>query len=98
MVSDEQKKSATRLRIKVRLLWCWYDLWIGAYVDRTNKAVYICPLPTVVIKILWWKETIDDVSFARGWKDATDYIREMIRLNGDHERAIESALEIIRHD
>ena len=29
----------------------WYDLWVGAYYDRDNKALYICPLPMVGVKI-----------------------------------------------
>lgn len=37
--------------LKVSLKWVWYDLWIGVYIDVENSAVYICPLPTVVIKI-----------------------------------------------
>jgi hypothetical protein len=27
----------------------WYDLWIGAYWDRKNHILYICPLPCIVI-------------------------------------------------
>lgn len=39
--------------LKIRFFFAWYDLWIGVYVDRDNQAVYICLLPTLVIKI--WK-------------------------------------------
>ena len=31
----------------------WYDLWVGAYIDRTNRAVYICPIPMFGIKVTW---------------------------------------------
>lgn len=31
--------------------WAWFDLWVGAYIDRPNKAVYICPLPTLAFRI-----------------------------------------------
>jgi len=37
--------------MSVRLLWKWYDLWIGAYWDRRNRVLYICPLPTIVIEV-----------------------------------------------
>jgi len=36
---------------RIELKWCWYDVWIGAYIDRPNRIVYVCPLPTIVIKI-----------------------------------------------
>jgi hypothetical protein len=29
----------------------WYDLWIGAYYDRHNRTLYICPLPTIGVAI-----------------------------------------------
>ena len=36
------------MKLTVSLLW--YDLWIGAYVDRVKRTVYVCPLPCVVFK------------------------------------------------
>lgn len=36
---------------KLRLYFCWYDLWIGVYWDRTGRMLYICPLPTIVLAI-----------------------------------------------
>jgi hypothetical protein len=35
----------------VKLRWRWYDLWVGAYWDRKERALYVCPLPTVVIEV-----------------------------------------------
>jgi hypothetical protein len=29
----------------------WYDLWVGAYYDRQDGYLYVCPLPMVGIKI-----------------------------------------------
>lgn len=37
--------------MKVKLLFAWYDLWIGAYWDRKNKTLYILPIPMVGIVI-----------------------------------------------
>ena len=37
--------------MKIKIFFAWYDLWIGFYIDRKNKCLYICPLPTLVIKI-----------------------------------------------
>lgn len=36
-----------------RVFFRWYDLWVGAYVDVPNRAVYVCPLPCVGVKITW---------------------------------------------
>lgn len=27
----------------------WFDLWVGAYVDRAKRTLYVCPLPCVVL-------------------------------------------------
>lgn len=35
----------------VSMFLAWYDFWVGLYWDRKNRALYICPLPCVVIKI-----------------------------------------------
>jgi hypothetical protein len=40
-----------RPRWRVRLLLAWYDLWIGAFVDRDSRRVYLLPLPCVGIVI-----------------------------------------------
>jgi len=37
--------------MKVKLLFLWYDLWVGFYWDKKNRTLYVCPLPTVVIRI-----------------------------------------------
>lgn len=38
-------------RFSVSPFFRWYDLWIGAYWDREAKVLYVCPLPTVGLKI-----------------------------------------------
>lgn len=36
----------------------WYDLWIGAYWDRKEKTLYVCPVPMLGIKVvLHWLRT-----------------------------------------
>ena len=35
--------------MRVRFLFAWYDLWVGAYWDRTFRRLYILPLPCVGI-------------------------------------------------
>ena len=36
---------------RVRPFFRWYDLWIGAYWDRVNRTLYVCPVPCVGLKI-----------------------------------------------
>lgn len=40
-----------------QLLFKWFDLWIGGYIDQEGHALYICLLPMAVIK-LWRTEHI----------------------------------------
>lgn len=47
--------------LKIRAFFAWYGLWVGVYVDRENQAVYICLLPTLVIKI--WKPKPKEIKF-----------------------------------
>jgi hypothetical protein len=36
---------------RIELHFCWYDLWVGAYWSPKARALYICPLPMLAIKI-----------------------------------------------
>lgn len=37
--------------MSARVRFAWYDLWVGAYVDRKNRVLYVCPLPCLLIEI-----------------------------------------------
>lgn len=39
-----------KLSFETEFFFAWYDLWIGFYIDRPKRAVYFCPLPTLVFK------------------------------------------------
>lgn len=42
--------------MKIKVSFAWYDAWIGFYWDRKQKALYVCPVPMIAIKIWWpWK-------------------------------------------
>ncbi len=37
--------------MKIKPFFRWYDLWIGAYIDKNSRAVYIILIPMVGLKI-----------------------------------------------
>jgi hypothetical protein len=39
--------------LRVRVLWAWYDLWIGVFVDLKRRRVYVFPIPTLGIVVSW---------------------------------------------
>jgi len=36
---------------RISVFFAWYDLWIGAYFDRADRQLYICPIPMLGVKI-----------------------------------------------
>lgn len=36
--------------MKVSIFFAWYDIWIGVFIDRKKRAVYVCPVPCLVFK------------------------------------------------
>jgi len=37
--------------MKVRLVFAWYDFWIGIFFDRTKRRLYVFPVPCFGIRI-----------------------------------------------
>lgn len=37
--------------MSIRLLFAWYDLWIGAFWDRKARKLYVLPLPCIGIVV-----------------------------------------------
>lgn len=42
-----------RAAIRVRPIFAWYDLWIGVFVDRSKRRVYVFPLPCIGLVVSW---------------------------------------------
>ncbi len=47
------------MRVKAKLFFAWYDIWIGIFIDRKNHAIYIILIPTLGIKI-WISPVLRD--------------------------------------
>jgi hypothetical protein len=39
--------------IRIKFLFAWYDLWVGAFWDRKSRKLYILPLPCVGV-VIWF--------------------------------------------
>ena len=48
-----------KIRRRWRVKFAWYDLWLGAFWDRHQHVLYICPLPCIVIET--WKQVEYDL-------------------------------------
>lgn len=35
----------------VKPIFAWYDLWVGVFIDRAKRRVYIFPLPCIGVVI-----------------------------------------------
>lgn len=35
--------------MKVRLIFAWYDIWVGIFIDQTKRKVYIALIPCIVL-------------------------------------------------
>ena len=41
---------------RVRPMFAWYDLWVGAFWDRRKRVLYLFPLPTIGVRIEFGQE------------------------------------------
>lgn len=39
--------------MRVRPIFAWYDLWIGLFIDRAKRRVYVFPIPCFGLVIEW---------------------------------------------
>ena len=45
--------SSEEPRWRIEPVLAWYDLWIGVYVDREKRIVYVLPLPCIGFRFYW---------------------------------------------
>lgn len=59
---------------KIKLLFAWYDIWIGVYWDKKSKRLYILPIPMFGIVISFTKfvegEIVGVNAYAKGFFDS----------------------------
>lgn len=37
--------------MSAKVIFAWYDLWVGAYWDQKNRRLYVLPLPCLGVVI-----------------------------------------------
>ena len=48
-----QGRRAMTMRPRVRFVFAWYDLWVGAYWDRERRRLYLLPVPCLGLVLEW---------------------------------------------
>lgn len=51
LIYNYYKHMLEESKIKIKLFFRWFDLWIGIFIDIENDAIYIIPIPMLGIKI-----------------------------------------------
>lgn len=74
--------------MKIKPLFAWYDLWIGAYWDRSARRLYVLPLPCVGVVFDFGKRDEDGSTLGGSLTDAEiEEFAEAWGLNGQSENA-----------
>jgi hypothetical protein len=37
--------------MRVKVIFAWYDFWVGAFWDRRNRRLYLFPMPMLGLVI-----------------------------------------------
>lgn len=72
----------------IRPIFAWYDLWIGAFWDRSARKLYILPLPCIGMVVAF------DSNRWRGRMDADVNINRLI--DAMHIAVLEAEIERLR--
>ena len=39
--------------MSIRPIFAWYDFWVGAFIDRSKRRLYLFPVPMIGVVIQW---------------------------------------------
>lgn len=39
--------------MKIKPIFAWYDLWVGAFYDRAKRRLYVFPVPMFGFYVEW---------------------------------------------
>ncbi len=37
--------------MSARVIFAWYDLWVGVFIDRPRRRIYVFPVPMLGVVI-----------------------------------------------
>jgi len=40
-------------RGRFSISFLYFDLWVGVYLNRTAKTIYLCPIPCLVFRLYY---------------------------------------------
>lgn len=43
--------------MRIRPIFAWYDLWVGAYWDSAKRRLFILPIPMIGVVIEFQKDS-----------------------------------------
>ena len=50
-ISNSGAMRVRRPRVRAQLLFAWYDMWVGVFIDTKKAALYLFPIPMLGIKV-----------------------------------------------
>jgi len=76
------------MRFRIKVFCAWYDGWIGYYFNRTDRALYLCPIPFVVLKL--WRVPKPTIEWHE--QEAMDSVHRLAYSSSDSSLARRGAL------
>jgi hypothetical protein len=83
---------------RVKFIFRWYDFWVGVYVDRPKRNLYILPLPMVGVVIFFGSETDAAVEEFREMVERQGRSAQIALLFRDQLRFLSERLDELRHE
>jgi hypothetical protein len=63
--------------MKIRMIFAWYDLWIGLFYDRKKHWLYLFLIPTIGIVFQFYKKRLIDIDDPKApWNLRKDFARD----------------------